>query len=146
MSTDANSHVPAVETHLIRARHVQQTFKVQVMRPARLRGEDRRFPVIYATDGNSTFDVLKGIAYSMQMSVKPTPFMLVGISYPGDSPYAGLLLRMRDLLFAGYPRLSTRPPPLEGVLLPEEGSKDSHGAEDFSAFLERELIPFVDER
>src|SRR5687768_10090159 len=42
--------IPPVETHLIRSRHVQQTFKVQVMRPARKKGSAERFPVVYVTD------------------------------------------------------------------------------------------------
>lgn len=144
---ESYSHVPPVETHFIRSRYVQETFKIQVMRPAQRRGDAARFPVIYATDGNLAFDVLKGISYSMQLSSHHTPpFILVGISYPADNPYAGLILRARDLTFADYPQLGIRPPPLEGVLLPEKDGKDFYGAEEFSAFIEHELIPFVDER
>lgn len=147
VSDDARTYYPCVDTHLLESRHVQQTFKIQVMQPARRRGDATRHPVIYVTDGNIAFDVLKGISQSMQMSAQDAPpFILVGISYPADGPFAGLLLRARDLTFPHYPRLSTQPPPIEGVLEARRGGKDFYGAEEFRAFIERELIPHIDAR
>jgi uncharacterized protein len=142
-----NEHYPAVETHLIRSRYVAQTFKVQVMQPAQRRSERTRFPVIYVTDGNLAFDVLKGISYSVQRSEHDAPrFIMVGIGYPHESPFAGALLRARDLTFPRYPKLSTQPPTIEGVLRAQPGTKDFHGAEDFQQFIEHELVPYIDER
>lgn len=139
-------YIPPVETHLLRSKQVAQTFRVDVMQPARRAGETTHFPVIYATDGNLTFDVLKGISYGMQLSVRVAPrFILVGISYPGDSPWAGTLLRARDFTFPGFPQFMTQPPALEGLLTVEKGTKEVHGAEDFQRFIGDELIPFVDE-
>ena len=43
-------------------------------------------------------------------------FILVGIGYPGDNPEAGAVLRGRDMSFPGYPRFSTTPPPIDGVV------------------------------
>lgn len=135
-----------VETHLIRSKYVAQTFKVQVARPTRKPGENVRFPVVYATDANFTFDTLKGIAYSMQLAEHISPrFILVGIGYPSDTPWAGALLRGRDLTFAGYPKNSREPLPWAGLLLPPEGGKDFHGAEDFQQFMANELFPLIDE-
>lgn len=140
-------YFPAIETHYIRSRFVAQTFKVQVMLPAQRRSEHARFPVVYATDGNLAFDVLKGIAYSMQRSAHDAPrFVLVGIGYPGEGPFAGAALRARDLTFAGYPKVSTRPPPIEGVFGAPEGTKYFYGAEEFRDFIEHELAPLIDER
>jgi predicted alpha/beta superfamily hydrolase len=138
--------LPPVETHLVRSTCVAQTFKVQVMRPVRKEGEATRFPVVYATDGNLTFDMLKGIAYLMQGSARDTPrFILVSIGYPGDSPAAGSLLRARDLLFPGYPRLSLqRATDVAGVLRAPSGSPDFGHASDFQSFLETELFPLID--
>jgi uncharacterized protein len=139
-------YVPALEAHSIRSRHVSQTFHVQVMRPLQTKGEMTRFPVVYATDGNFAFDVLKGISYSMQLSERDAPrFILVGIGYPGESPLAGSLLRARDLTFPTYPKLSTKPPNIEGVRVAEEGTRDFYGGEDFQRFLGLELIPHIDE-
>jgi predicted alpha/beta superfamily hydrolase len=139
------AYVPPVETHLIRSNHVRQTFKVQVMQPMRKRGETVRFPVIYATDGNFAFDVLKGLSHSIQSFEHDAPrFILVGIGYPGDSPFAATLLRARDMTFPGYPELNLEPPPVEGTLQVEKGSRKFFGAEDFQRFIEDELFPLID--
>lgn len=139
-------YVPPVEAHLIRSSFVRQTFKVQVMRPVQRREDTTRYPVVYATDGNLTFDMFKGISYLLQSSQRDAPrFILVGVGYPSDVPCAGALLRGRDLIFPGYPKLSRQPPPLEGVLSVEPGTKDFGGAEDFQKFIGCELIPFIDE-
>ena len=144
---EAQRYIPEIETHYVRSKHVSQTFKVQVMQPLRARGEKTRFPVIYATDGNATFDALEGISYSIQTTGHDAPrYVLVGIGYPGDSPRAGAVLRGRDLTFPGYPELGVTPPPVEGVLLPRQGTKAFQGAPEFQRFIKEELIPFIDER
>jgi predicted alpha/beta superfamily hydrolase len=138
-------YFPAIATHLIRSRFVPQTFKIQVMQPPQRREESRHFPVLYATDGNAMFDVLKGIAWLMQAAKLTPNFILVGIGYPGESPLAGELLRGRDLTFPGCPNfLHDVSWPWEGVLAPEEGTKDFAGAKDFQEFLAEELIPLID--
>jgi uncharacterized protein len=140
-------HVPPVESHLIPSRYVAQTFRVQVMQPLQRRGETTRFPVVYATDGNLTFDMLKGISHILQASERDAQrFILVGIGYPGDSPRAGTLLRGRDMTFPGYPRLDRTPPAIEGVLLPQAGTPDFCGAQKFQEFIEHELIPLIDQK
>ncbi len=117
------------------------------MQPARQRGDATRFPVLYCTDGNFAFDALKGISYSLQKSGRDLPpFIVVGIGYPDECPLAGAVLRARDLTFPGYPRLSIDPPPVDGVLLAAEGTRNFHGAEDFQKFIELELIPLIDAR
>jgi uncharacterized protein len=143
---ETREYFPAVETLLISSKRVRQTFKIQIMRPAQRRGTTAKFPVVYATDGNSTFDALKGISYSLQSSERSVRFILVGIGYPGDCPDAGTILRGRDMTFPAYPQLSMTPPPVEGVLEADEGSKNFHGAEDFQRFIHEELIPLIDEK
>ena len=140
-------HAPSVETHFIRSHHVDQVFKIQVMCPARHRTEESRFPVVYATDGNLMFDALKGISHSIQTPERDVPrFILVGIGYPSDMPFAGTLLRARDLTFPQYPDLGTERPSVDGTLAAVEGTKDFYGAEDFQRFIECELIPVVDQQ
>jgi len=143
-------YFPAIETHLIRSKYVAQIFRIQVMRPPQQTGETRRFPVVYVTDGNYVFDMLKGISWIMQQSERESPpFILVAIGYPNDSPVAGALLRGRDLSFPGCPIYFSRSQTLaewEEVLVPEEGTKDFCGAEDFQRFIANELIPLIDEK
>ncbi len=145
---------PPIETHLIRSKHVRQTFKIQVMRPGRKRGSTTRYPVVYATDGNWTFDMFKSLAYLLQLTDRDAPpFILVGICYPSDFAHAGMQLRVRDFTAPPYPRWGDNwsewlkkhyDSGYEGVLLPEPGSKDFHGGEDFRNFIGEELIPFID--
>src|SRR5687767_7794990 len=123
-SEEARERFAPPETHLIRSTHVAQTFKVQVMRPTRKKGESAKFPVVYATDGNLTFDVLKGISYGLQLSEEVAPrFLLVGIGYPSDSPWAGAILRGRDLTSPGFPRISRKPPHGTGYCCPKRGQR-----------------------
>lgn len=140
-------YYPEIETHLIRSRYVAQEFKIQIMRPVRKRGETTRFPVLYATDGNFLFDMFKAICHINQsVEREGSRFILVGIGYPGDCPYAGALLRGRDYMFPGYPELKVTPLPIEGVLMAEQGTKNFGAAEDFQQFIAGELIPFIDRR
>ena len=148
--TEELLYIPPVETHLIDSKHVAQTFKVQVMQPARKKGEKRRFPVVYATDGNWTFDMFKSISYLLQMTADDAPpFILVGVGYPSDFPHAGMILRARDLTAPPYPCPDFKmvvEPRYEGVLLPKAGTKNYHGGEEFRNFIGEELIPFIDGR
>jgi predicted alpha/beta superfamily hydrolase len=138
-------YFPPVETHLIRSEYVAQTFKVEVMQPARRRGESTRFPVVYATDGNWSFDMLKGISHILQTHERDGPrFILVAIGYPSDSPRGGAVLRARDLTFRGYPEFRVRHPGFEDVPVAEPGTPQTHGGEAFLQFIARELIPFID--
>ena len=134
---------PPVATHLVASKYVDQTFRVQVMQPLRYPREKVRFPVVYVTDGNLLFDALRGISHCMQLTVVPR-FILVAIGYPSESPLAGALLRGRDLMFPGYPRVRLTPIPVAGVLRAKEGSKQLYGASAFQRFIEAELIPMID--
>jgi len=148
--------VPPIETHLVRSKHVQQTFKIQVMLPPHRKGDARRYPVVYVTDANYSFDMFKSIAYLLQISADDAPgFILVGIGYPSDSPFAGGLLRAREYSFPPYPEFNVKAIPgflkkalsvgvYAGTLLAEEGAKDFYGAEDFRHFIGEELIPLID--
>ena len=101
-----------------------QTFRVQVMQPARTQGERVRFPVVYATDANLAFDMLKGISHLIQTNERDAPrFILVGI---------------------GYPRIRLQARDVEGVLVAREGMTDYYGAEDFQQFIRHEVIPLID--
>ena len=124
---------------------MNQTFKIQVMQPAQNKGEAANFQTVYVADGNFAFDALKGISYSIQRSGRDAPrFILVGIGYPSECPLAGSVLRVRDLTFPSYPKITPTVPPIDGVLKPEKGSKQVGGAEDFQEFIARELLPFID--
>lgn len=139
-------HVPDVATHLIESRHVDQVYCVRVMQPLMKAGEAERFPVLYLTDGNLTFDVAKGMSHLLQVSGQLRRYIVVGIGYPGENPFAGNVLRCRDLTsvrrppIPGLPRTS----PIAGVPGLEDGASQWHGADPFLAFIRKELIPLID--
>jgi len=143
---DKSWHVPAVQTHLVESGYVDQTFQVEVMQPLMLKGSPERYPVLYLTDGNELFDAAKAISHSLQASGEVQRFILVGIGYPGDNPFAGDILRGRDLTpprrgeISGFPRAS----PIEGVPGIAPGQRHWNGADDFLQFICHELVPLVD--
>lgn len=140
--------VPRVETHLLASKHVDQIFQVQVMQPLTRKGAGETFPALYLTDANAAFDVAKGISHGLHIAGQVRRYILIGIGYPGDNPFAGSLLRGRDMTSArraappGYPESL----PIEGVPGIEPGGKRWSGAPDFIAFIRDELIPFIDGR
>lgn len=146
----AREYFPITETHLVASKYVSQMFKIQVLRPLQESRSNRRFPVVYATDGNAVFDMLKGLCGLLQAFNPQWPrFVLVTIGYPGDSPVAGELLRGRDMTFPGCPDYFSGFPLLrqwEGVLVPESGSPHFGGAEAYQRFIAEELIPLIDSR
>ncbi len=150
-------YFPPVETHLIRSKYVAQTYKIQVARPSRRRSDTARLPVVYVTDGNVVFTLFKEISHMLQhLGIHPFPsFILVGIGYPSDVPYAGSMLRTRDYHDPYAPNWNNLARELaksywqfEGLLFPEDGIENlsnSRGADNFGDFIEKELIPFIDE-
>src|SRR5581483_2706219 len=144
------------ESHVLRSDHIKQSFKVDVMLPARLPGELTQYPVVYITDGNWVFEMCRAISLLLQLSKHDAPpYILVSIGYPSDCPFAGMFLRAREYTFPPYPpfdlsrvteyierRLSIDL--YDGILLPEKDAKMFHGAEDFRKFLGDELIPFIE--
>lgn len=135
---------PALETHLLRSEKIKQTFRIQVQRPP-VADQTQPLPVVYVTDANFTFEMFRTLSLALQMAQEAPPFILVGIGYPSDSPYAGFILRCRDLTFPPYPEFDVKSVSYaEGELLPEEGSKYLYGGEDFRQFITDDLIPFID--
>lgn len=137
---------PSVETHLLRSERIKQTFQIQVQRPFLMAGQPQRLPVVYVTDANLSFDMFRTLSLCLHIAQEAPPFILVGIGYPSDSPFAGYTLRCRDLTFPPYPKYDPKAIPDlgEGQLVPEEDAKDFYGGEDFRQFIKDDLIPFID--
>jgi uncharacterized protein len=139
-------HVPAVQTHMMASKYVDQTYQIQVMQPLVRKGDDTRFPVLYASEGNGIFDLAKGISHPLQGVGQVRRFILVGIGYPGENPFASSIVRGRDLTPESYPDIPGVPRslPIEGVPGIANG-KRLRGAADFLAFIRQELMPFIDQ-
>ena len=146
--SDKYYYVPEVETHLLGSKHIDQTFKIQVMQPLTRRDGGERFPVLYVTDGNLSFDFAKGISHGLQATGEVARYILIGIGYPGENPFAGSVLRCRDLTPAHRAEVPEwrRSRPIEGVPDIEGGKKRWNGAADFLEFINHELRALVDGR
>jgi predicted alpha/beta superfamily hydrolase len=146
--SDKFYYVPEVETHLVDSKDIDQTFKIQVMQPLTRKHGRERFPVLYLTDGNYSFDFAKGISHCLQATGEVARYILVAIGYPGDNPFAGSVLRCRDLTPAHRAEVPEwrRSRPIEGVPDIAVGKKCWHGATEFLGFIENEIRALVDER
>ena len=94
---------------------------------------ERRYPVLYVTDGYWDYKLLKSIIGGLVYDQVIPEIILVGIGYPGEAPDYGRLRRW-DLT-------PVSDSPEDDANLGESG----HAAE-FLAVLEREIIPFVEKR
>jgi hypothetical protein len=139
-------YVPSVGTHWLHSKHVDQVYQIEVMQPLMRHGVTERFPVLFATDGNLFFDAAKSISHGLQSTGQVKRFILVGIGYPCNNPFAGAVLRARDLTSEWYPTIANIPKasPIEGVPGIEGGKRHWHGAAPFLAFVREELMPFME--
>lgn len=135
-------YIPSVDTHLL------GQFQIQVMQPMMRRRHAERFPVLYLTDANSSFDFARAICHSLQYAGEVRRHILVGIGYPGESPFVGSLLRCRDLTSQRRPEIPDLPRTsrIERVAEIPEGEARWGGADAFLAFIRGHLVPFIDER
>jgi len=109
---------------------LKETRKVWVSVPASASDPTfakQRYPVVYLLDGNAHFAYTSGIIQRLsQVSNTVCPEMIV-VGIPNTD-------RTRDLT-------PSRPASIEGM---PEGRKTAGGAESFTAFLEKELIPYIE--
>jgi uncharacterized protein len=139
-------YVPSVGTHRLESRQLGQSFQVEVMQPLMRRGEGERFPALYLTDGNLAFAAARSISHSLQLTGEVRRFILVGIGYPGENPFAGTIVRGRDLSWADIVGLPAAPRAslIEGVSGFVPGQPSRLGAPAFLEFIRDELVGYVD--
>jgi uncharacterized protein len=144
----ARFHVPDVCTHLLPSSYVDQAFQIRVAMPVARIGADERFPVLYVSEANLTFEVARIASLVLHASSQLRRFIVVGVGYPHDTPFASGVLRGRDLTPPNYPDIPgvPRSSSFAGVPGLPEGFERKNGGGDFLRFLGEELIPFVDAR
>jgi predicted alpha/beta superfamily hydrolase len=135
---------PALETHRIESKFVDQTFEIYVQVPMHRTDGSERFPVLYQTDsyGGMAFG---DITRLMQLGGDVPRFITVGIGYVMEHASSASEIRARDLTQvegpSGSPGLSAF---IEGA--PQlKLEKQSGGAAQFLQFIRQELQPFIDE-
>ena len=116
--------------------HVGDTFRIFVAKPP-LSPTDRRYPVIYAADGNGAFPMLMSIQRTLAWGAEAPAAYVVGIGYPTESGYLqAISKRNRDY------------PPTDGgeyarVTLDSAATAGGH---EFLRFITEELKPEMSAR
>lgn len=154
--------IPPTDQHHISSKFVDQTYQIEVSMPISQEGGKERFPVLYVTDGNIWADSLSVMANLMQAGGALERFILVRIGYPSDSLFAGGRLRTRDLvppqgrIYFDEGRAALRAKSdgktapskslFESGVIPYTKGESATSAKEFVQFIQKELIPYIDER
>jgi predicted alpha/beta superfamily hydrolase len=115
---------------------VKQEYQISVNLPDSY-GAGNRFPVLYVTDGNENFPLVRTIYRELRDENKIPEMLLIGIGYPTDNWSAIQDLRARDFTPFAYT------PPYSGS--PQQGfTRGTGGAPQFLRFIGDELRPVIE--
>jgi len=134
--------VRGAESFLLRARHIDQTFQIDIYAP---QGEPKKpLPVVYITDASFGFGMVQQVVSLMQVARELPQMVVVGIGYPVTTDAKDIrLLRFRDFCQTAAKEflegLRSQLPPGE---VPE--ANDAGGAGKFLAFINGELKPLIE--
>ena len=141
--------ITASHRYRLRARHIDQTFVIDVALPPVRVTAGQKLPVILVTDGNGMFPIATQTARMLQYGPYPLPpAIVVGIGYPTDTPEEWALtanLRVRDLspwVDQSVERRYRNAP--EPWRLPDHIKQG--GADAFLSFIQDEVKPFLGAR
>ena len=131
------------------ARHIDQTFLIDVCRPARPTAAGQKVPVVYVLDGNGAFGLTAQTAQMLQLGQDPIPPMLiVGVGYLFDRSNAvraqHIAARTRDFTptsDAAWLAIQHAAMQTQGL----DAETAAGGAPAFMRFLTEELKPFIAE-
>jgi predicted alpha/beta superfamily hydrolase len=114
----------------------KQEYQISVNLPESY-GAGNRFPVLYVTDGNENFPLVRTIYRELRDEEKIPEMLVIGIGYPTDNWDKIQDLRARDFTPFAYT------PPYSGT--PQQSfSLGTGGAPQFLRFIGDELMPLID--
>ena len=123
------------EVRSVRAKALGRDYQIFVSLPASYQTGRRRYPVLFVTDADYAFPLIRSIAQRVGKGGQSLEdFILVGLSYAVDE--APLFSRRRD--YTPTPNGERKAPSGMPGRAPEFG-----GAEAYRKFLAEELMPFV---
>jgi predicted alpha/beta superfamily hydrolase len=129
--------LPNTQTRPLESAVVGETYQLFISLPATYAHSDRRYPVVYLTDGNGLFPLVRSIAEGLSGGLEIPRLIIVGIGYVSDEQ-AGRY-RERDLLPTdASPRNASQRQPFTRSGIPRGR------AELFLSFIREELKPFVE--
>ncbi len=123
-------------THRIQSAYVDgMEYPINVHLPPTYGMNEDSYPVIYYTDAFFTTEIVTGTKKILELSGKMANTILVGISHDGDL-MRFVKNRSRDFIPTHIPQ--------DEIMVYPEATPASGGADRFLAFIEHELIPFVE--
>jgi len=145
MTSSLKATIPATEVRTIKARNVNQEYRISVALPHSYLSKPRkRYPTIYLIDANLYFGMVTDLTRIMPLCERFPETIVVGIGYPVDEPLDDALkqigiLRSRDLT------------PVVDKKREEKDAKElkvdrvrTGGAKRFLQFIKTELIPIIE--
>jgi predicted alpha/beta superfamily hydrolase len=123
------------EVHNIAAPDLQRNYQIFVSLPPSYRESDRKYPVVFVTDANYAFPLIRAISRRISNHGKDVEdFILVGLSYAvGDTPEYSRRRDYTPTTHGGANEISDMP-----------GRMPAHGeAEGYRRFIAQQVFPFV---
>jgi predicted alpha/beta superfamily hydrolase len=129
--------LPNTQVRALKSSLVDATYKLYISLPATYANSERTYPVVYLTDGNGLFPLVRCIAEGLSGGLEIPRLIIVGIGYESDA-LAGRY-RERDLL-------PTDASPREGSRRQEFTRSGIRRGQAglFLRFIREELKPFID--
>lgn len=141
--------ITASHRYRLAAKHIDQTFVIDVALPPVRVAPGQKVPVIFVTDGSATFPLAVQTARLLQAGPFPLPpAIVVGIGYPTDTTAEWAMtshLRIRDMspwMDQSVERRYRNAP--ERWRLPDHIRQG--GADAFLSFIQNEVKPFLRDR
>lgn len=126
------------------SRVVNETYKIDVALPYTYLESDKRYPVLYLTDGNGYFSFVVGNLRMLQLTGEMPDVIVVGIGYANATVADVLAKRSRDLtptLDAEWLEGARQPGPFP----PLPDNIELGGADKFLEFINTELKPVINQ-
>jgi len=128
-------------THVLRSEKINETFKIDVALPNSYGVGERKYPVVYVTDGGGNFPIVVGNLRMLSLGFEMPDVIVVGIGYnTADIPRI-LAIRTRDLtptIDEAYTQQARKSP-----MFPLPDDVTPGGADDFVHFINLEIKPFI---
>jgi predicted alpha/beta superfamily hydrolase len=90
--------LPDTEVRLLKSSIVNDTYRLDISLPVTYANSDRTYPVVYLTDGNGLFPLVRCIAEGLSTGLEIPRSIVVGIGYETDKSMERERYRERDLL------------------------------------------------
>ncbi|MDP7358557.1 MAG: alpha/beta hydrolase-fold protein [Pseudomonadales bacterium] len=128
-------------THVLNSEKIDQSFKIDVALPSSYPIGDRKYPVVYVTDGGGNFPIVVGNLRMLSLGFEMPDVIVVGIGYNTSNIPRILAIRTRDLTPTNdeaYTKNARNSP-----MFPLPADVTPGGADDFVDFIDLKLKPFI---